>query len=80
MKLVMVDTDRYVPTDIEDQDLRNDMAKSIREFYFDDKPVSNENISNFVNVSAYLVRRASSRALVFILFFSLPALLRRNVC
>lgn len=30
---------------------KKDMAKSVRKFYFDDKPVGLENISNFVDVS-----------------------------
>lgn len=51
MKRVMDDPECYVPGDIENKELRNKLASSIRKFYFDDKPIAIDNVSNFVDVS-----------------------------
>lgn len=51
MKHAMDNAECYVPSDIENEELRNKLAHSIRKFYFDDKPIAIENVTNFANVS-----------------------------
>ncbi|XP_068993946.1 juvenile hormone esterase-like [Neodiprion pinetum] len=49
-KAALEDTERYVPQDIRDEALRNELAASIRKFYFKDKPVHPGKIDDFVNL------------------------------
>nr|BAD91555.1 carboxylesterase [Athalia rosae] len=50
MNAAYEDTARYVPRDIKNEEFRNALGKSIRTFYFEDKPIGTDNISNLVDL------------------------------
>ncbi|XP_046426320.1 esterase E4-like [Neodiprion fabricii] len=66
-KMALEDTERYVPQDIKNEVLRNELATSIRKFYFKDKPVHPDKIDDFVNLHSDITFIAGTNLVVKLL-------------